>query len=627
MAIAKRWLPGCLVAGVVALAACSSGEDATGSPDVGDDAADASTPADSPSAGNDVPREDANATTCEDGDRACSEDAFTLRVCEGGEWTTTACMADQGKLCREGECVEPWRYDAPEWPTCPDVERGTPEDLRDKAQYYDDIGARLHVHPEMRWAADASLPREVVDCPDRQAAPCHGPNPAIPQEEATWEDVVEWHTGSNDGAHSGRYLASQALRYAVTGSPEVLDNLRLLMEGLRIRMEITGVPGLFTRQFVPPGIEGLECPSALHQYVPDPEKIDNQWVKIDDNGCATVRDADNEEWVTTDHCGPAEYAGWCFKDNVSVDEYASHMFALGIIARTVDDPDIQDTVRDLVGAVGHHLMDHDLTVVDWDGRITQHGRFYPMSFTDFPGFNALVSMAFVKLAAELTGDEELDAYYHDCLLQESGEDDCLNSRWELQPATPFTDYLSPDTMGLYIGEDDCKSNFNNFDLAFQAMHTLLLYEHDPDLRRLIQGHYREMMRPEGDHPKAAINHDNPWYYFMWAALKAHGPDHGHDLEAVERGICAKKQFPARQYEVGRDHFEMFEEACKGRKDTHSIVAEPIEPPDRCLHATLWAKNPFRRQVCTEKKWLVHQPGDYLLTYWMGRYYGFISEDL
>ncbi|MGC9044599.1 MAG: hypothetical protein ACP5KG_12180, partial [Myxococcota bacterium] len=42
---------------------------------------------------------------------------------------------------------------------------------------------------------------------------------------------------------------------------------------------------------------------------------------------------------------------------------------------------------------------------------------------------------------------------------------------------------------------------------------------------------------------------------------------------------------------------------------------------------LWIRNPYKLKIEPENRLLVESPEDYLLAYWMGRYYGFISEDM
>ena len=151
-------------------------------------------------------------------------------------------------------------------------------------------------------------------------------------------------------------------------------------------MQITGVPGLFTRQLIPPGVAGIACPADPARHTRRrPTRRGNVWVP-------RARGA---------------FAGWCFLDNVSQDEYVGHMFALGAVARLVDDPALRAIAVDLLGQIGHHLVAHHMQFVDWDGRPTQWGKVYPGApGGDSPGYLAVLGASFLATAADGTGDAD-----------------------------------------------------------------------------------------------------------------------------------------------------------------------------------------------------------------------------
>ena len=567
-----------------------------------------------------LPDDDSSGEPCAADTFECSDDATVLRVCSDGAWAEVDCWVASGQLCEEGACVDPWRYGSPQWSSCDDDPRATPESLTQKADYYDAIARRLHVHPQLRWASNVYLERAEAECPVGQDPPCY--ESLVSEELATYLDVETWLTGENDGLWSGLYLASQAYRYAVTGSKQALSNIELLLAGEVDRMAITGVPGLFTRQFIPPGVDGISCPTDPSSYTVDAEKDDNRWVKIEADGCVWTTDPDTLAWSASSHCGLDDYAGWCWLDNVSQDEYVGHMFALGALAQLVDDPGVQAIVTDLLGQVGEHLMVNDLAFVDWDGRLTEHGRLYPMALTDTPGYLAVMAMSFMLVAAEGSGREDLRAYYDDCLMQKNGTSECLP--WPGQKPQPFTDYLP--ALLLYMGDGSCESNWNNFSMVMANFHHLLWLERDLAVRDLLHDALdTEAMRAAED--RALIEQRNAWYDVMWAAHKRLGPDSdGPDLQAVEDAVCSLRQFPASQHSPGKDNTDLYEHDCDGRKGD-SMTADPLPVADRCGHTFLWWSNPYIRETCTERTWDIHQPGDYLLAYWMARYYGFVSEGM
>ena len=605
--------------------ACSSsdgGDSDTAPPDTG--------APDAPADGSDVTPDVAPVGDCVAGLARCAADAATLERLVDGAWQLDDDCAAQGLLCDEAACacVPPWRYGAPSFGTCADAPQATPESLAEKAAYYDDIAARLHVHPELKWIMPVRLKTEEVPCADGGDGPCHAPIKG--EAEATWEDVERWHSGENDGLWSALYMASQAYRYAATGSDDALATLKLLLEGEADRMAVTGVPGLFTRQLIPPGIDGLSCPGDDGHYTTDVEKDDNRWVQIREDGCAWVIPNETGEWTKSDHCGLDAFAGYCFLDNVSIDEYAGHMFALGAILKIVDDPDVRAVVADLLEQVGRHLMANELTFVDWDGRVTEHGRLYATSLTDPPGFNAFVSLLYILMAWEATGDQAFMDYHDDCLLQKGGLNECLS--WPLEKEIPYDQLLHQ--LMMYVGDDGCRSNWNNLSMMFCAVPLLPWFEPDPAVRALASAAFdAELMRP--DHRIAAYKQGNAWWNFLWGAHKALGPDSdGPALEIVEDGICSLKQFPASQAGRDIDNFVDHDHYCFGRlhkeesgPEHNSLAEDPIPVDERCPRTFLWWANPYNRRRCSANDAEIQQPGDYLLPYWMGRYYGFIPEDL
>jgi hypothetical protein len=559
---------------------------------------------------------------CSPGEGICSDDGLILMQCnaEGDAVSEIACMVDFGKLCENGACVDPWNHGSPDWTSCPVEPLATAETLAEKAAYFDALTPRLHIHPMLGWAAHVTLPKVEVECSGDNLPPCYAPS--VPESEATWEDVESWSTGENDGLWSGLYMASQAFRYAATGSPQALIVLRTLMEGQRVRMAITGVPGVFTRQFIPPGVPGIACPQDLNHYMPDVEKDDNQWVRVSPEGCVQTVEKDTFQWVTSSHCGLEEFAGYCWLDNVSQDEYAGHMMALVAVWKLVDDVDLKNDAARMLEDIAVHLMENDLTFVDWDGRITEHGWMFPASGRDFPGFAAAYCMPMILAGAEASGRADLRDYYDNCLMQKAGPVRCID--WPAQPVQPFTDFLP--LMMLYLGDDACRSNWNNFSMVFSMLHVLLMLERDPGTRRIIQDVLDTEVYRHGSVKDLAVQ-GNPWFNIMWAASKTLGPDSdGPAIQAVDDAICALKQFPASKRSEARDSASLYPHYCEDRLGK-SLAEHVVPVSQRCPATFLWWGNPYSRQTCAENHMHMRVPGDYLLAYWMGRYYGMIGEDL
>jgi hypothetical protein len=424
--------------------------------------------------------------------------------------------------------------------------------------------------------------------------------PGTDPETATSADVDAWWSGENDGLFSALVMAAEAYRFAVTHDPAARAALARLMQGERMRMDITGVPGLFTRQLIPPGVSGLACPTDPMQYVPSPEKRGNKWVRIDATGCASVADAGGAFHATT-HCGLAQFANWCFLDNVSQDEYVGHVFALGTIARVVDDPALRGEATDMLHQVGAHLAAHGMAFVDWDGRPTQWGKVYPGAPGDTAGYLAILGLSFAATAAR--DDAPLmDAY--------------RSLAWD--------GYL--DDIDQWSGTDGCGANWNNLSMLTASFHHLLWSERDPVRRALLAGAFDRSLAHPTETTRGILAEHNAWYEIMWAAQKPLGPGtDGPAYAAVEDAVCQLRQFPRSNHQVARDLTPLAPGVCAGRQG-ESLAALPFSIADRCAGTFAYWGNPYERSLCDAWPELIHQPGGYLLPYWMGRYYGFIAAD-
>jgi hypothetical protein len=530
---------------------------------------------------------------CEsEGEVRCSDDIARVQTCVDGFYSDRSCIPELA-LCEDGACVPRWSWGSPTWDQCDDAPLATAESLEDKASYFDEIARRLHLDPVLKSVSDLRIVAGVSE------------------EDATVADVELRELDANDGLWSALYLASQAHRYAVTGSSDALEIIRTLLEGERLRTEITGVPGLFARRYVLPGASGSSCPIDPAAYAVDPEKDDNRWVQIADDGCAQVTDPETGEWMTTDHCVDERFAGGCFFDNMSQDEVVGHVLGLSAVARLVDDTEVRDEAVALLREVSLHLVRNQMEFVDWDGRVTEHGRI----------FSPIMALAFVRTGGAVSGDAEIREFYEGCLLQRGEAPDPTCVPW-LSAFLPLDRYL--DVTLLYVGSNACQSNWNNMSMTLASLHAWLQLEDEPDMQRELRRILDESIM-RYDSPRAMVVQHNPWWNFMWAADRPLGPGtDGRDMESVRDGICALREFPASKAQIARNPGAPAHRAvCTGRLDS-SLTDAPLSPAERCLEPFLFWFNPYRLESCADDPARLGQPADYLLPYWMGRYYGFID---
>ncbi|MFA6032427.1 MAG: hypothetical protein WC889_05970 [Myxococcota bacterium] len=544
-----------------------------------------------------------------------------LWKCEGGVAVRYDCMAAQAMLCQDAKCIEPARFGNPKWGTCPDVKGGTPETLASKAAFYDTIASKIHLN------ANSNITQHITLKDGRSIQTATGQ-----------DDVQSWHTDENDGLWSGHYLASQAYRYAATGSPEALENVKSLLKGHRALQEVTGKPGIFARQFVPAATRGMTCPSNPEEYTHNfTQKSGNRWQQVAEDGCIKIYDSGAGTWKKLDNCAggstdPSQcwcidrkYAGYCWQDNVSIDSLIGSIYSMGIVYRLIDDPAVRADCADLVGKSIKTMIDNGMKFIDWDGLLTSFGSVYPLSGQEFPGFSAIMALSYVKTGAIVTGDKFFANFYRSCLLREktAPKADCS----KVVEVDSYLNFITPELVGLYKTVDGCKNNYNNFNMTFMGLHTLLWFETDVKTREYIQNQLETDIMGNGSKRDMWFQKDS-YFNFIYAATKKLGKDSsGPAYQMVEDAVCSLRQFPTtKTYPLGLDNEKNYPFDCIGRLGGKNTT-DPIPLNDRFLWIFTWSSDVYQMQTIAPTTQFMFIPADYLLPYWMGRYYGFISGDM
>ena len=170
--------------------------------------------------------------------------------------------------------------------------------------------------------------------------------------------------------HTGIYVASQALRYATTRSPESRQELVLGLDGLKFLMDVTGKPGLLSRH------------------------------------CSPATAVDDPRWLPS----PTD-PGYMWRSDVSKDQYAGFALGIGVTAALIRDPDIRERVGALASAATSHLRENDLQIIDTDGERTTFGDLDARIWGIPIGVNALIVLAIAKVAA-VTSKDPRDAEFY-----------------------------------------------------------------------------------------------------------------------------------------------------------------------------------------------------------------------
>ena len=292
-----------------------------------------------------------------------------------------------------------------------------------------------------------------------------------------------------------------------------------------------------------------------------------------------------------------------WKPDVSKDQYAGFVHGLGVAFALVDDPALRGKVAALAAAAADHLMENDLRIMDADGRPTTYGNLSGRFAGVFPmGINALIALSISKLAAVSAGQEPYTGFYS--RLIETGY--ASVAHWA---------YMAP--LGI--------NNGVNENMGYLALYPLLLLEKDPRiLERLKSGGRRTWGHVKDER--------NAFFAFVHAGAveRGAGGDPGSAAEAARAGRDALREFPESKIELpvdltrpGFDFPRAFLNSRKCLPRTTSAIPLYLRPRS----SSMWASDPYRLVGSLTRRGERENAGmDYLLAYWMGRYYGFISPE-
>lgn len=392
------------------------------------------------------------------------------------------------------------------------------------------------------------------------------------------------------GLWTAMYLASQSYRYAVTGEEQALENCRRAAMGLHDLTAVTGVPGLYGRSYQRPDFVYSTNPAGA---------------------------------VTWTESTAEGYEGWYWNYTVSKDTMDGIMFGYATALQLHTDPEVVDVVTGDVEAFINHLISNGLQIIDYDGVVTEHGRLYYSAMDDFPGFNALLVSSWIQTAIAALDRPDWEHFYYDCLMRKGDISDC--------PAVdPFDlgSYMSAIETTLATYMQNCQTSYDHIDMVFHAMDPLFKRETDPELKQRLEAVLDHGVwtssDPYADPPVHRSTH--ALYIFIYGALKGMQPGDAIFDAAISDAVCTMFRMPedrsSRDIPAGQQ-----ETACLNRMDDPN-AADIIPLEERYFDNYVWRLDPYEiPQERTATPGLVYSPEDYLLAYWMGRYYGFLSEEM
>jgi hypothetical protein len=384
-----------------------------------------------------------------------------------------------------------------------------------------------------------------------------------------------WYSDLGDACFiHGNSSAGSAFRYAVEQTPEALADAQLHAHGIDMLSHVTGIPGLLTRSYMLK--DGPYNPAQFQVFWPNSE----------------------------DHEGTGEFADYYWVGDVSIDQYSGALVGLSLLYDMVPDESVRSVVRGNIVEIADYMWQGGLRIYDADGEPTKYGDFRGYSLEGVPvpnGLSAAAALAWFKLAYHASGEQRfLDIYT-----------ELVNER--------HYDWVVANFLWVYLGY---QTKHYNVYMAFENMYTLTRLEDDPALKSIYANAFkRQLWESTGDSlrfRRARVEANptyTPWYLYSTER---------RDPEAIMKSIWQMDVFveaPLRDHLVHNSDNPDIE--VNPEKPDWSLYPLPanLRVPDMCI----WHRTPYGLDGGDDGG-RERSGHDYLLPYWMGRYYGYISPD-
>ena len=419
-------------------------------------------------------------------------------------------------------------------------------------------------------------------------------------------DLAEWtQTDSdNDGLWTSMYGAGECFAYAATGDEKARQRAQKAFEALRFLRVVTqggahpAPRGFLARSILP--VSGRD--PNLHD---SPERdrqrqlLDRRWKVITPRW---PRSADGQ---------------WYWKTDTSSDELDGHYLFYGLYydlaAKSEEE---KQRVREHVAEVTDHLLVHNFTLVDHDGRPTRWAVFSPEELNhnrdwwQERGMNSISILAYLNVAAHITGDQRYEAAARRLVEVHGYGMNALIMKSHLGPGA---------------------GNQSDDEMIFMNYYNLLKYEKDPDLRMKYALGFHNHFQNE-------LPEMNPLFNFLYAGVmqEAKFTDAFGDADLSPKGGWLEDALDTlRRIPLDRVDWPL--------RNSHRKDIVPLPPHVRERGATGLGYRVNGKVLPADERYIGHWNHDpwrldyngsgrtlgdgsiYLLPYYMGVYYGFVKE--
>ncbi|MDX1934346.1 MAG: hypothetical protein SFU56_17220 [Capsulimonadales bacterium] len=380
----------------------------------------------------------------------------------------------------------------------------------------------------------------------------------------------------NDGEHTGMYLAMESMRYAVTKDPQARENAKAAFHALEVLQQVTGTRHFIARSVLPIG-------------TPPRHEVDRTFTPLE---IAESRRQDPREKIIEKRWVPSADGKWLWKRDASSDEVDGHMFGYSHYFDLAADDEEKKRVAAQVDRIIGGIVDHGFVLRDIDGVATRWGHWNPESLVDDPtwneesGGNAIEILAFLGVAYHMTKNPR---YIEATKL--------LTGKYGYDKRAANVHFGTPSEH-THI-EDELLSMV----YPYAVTHAV-----SPELRQVMRTSMRNWHR--------FIRHDRiPFYDFVYNRYSG-------DRVPLDAAVEQLRDWPL-------DHIEWTVDN-RLREDIERDLTPGIDefrlkrlPPRSEMGLCMFDQEPYKAVIGRNGEREDRQ-NDWLMAYWMGRYYGLIG---
>lgn len=418
----------------------------------------------------------------------------------------------------------------------------------------------------------------------------------------------------------GSYIASEAFRYMTTKAPDALKNMEESVRTLDLWWRITANKGYLVRYVAP-----SDAPEDIQRIF--------------------------SENVMENHKNFSfENKLWHWKGDISRDQYQGAFFGYSMAYEATENEEIKEMIRkSIVDAVEQLMEKKTKTIIfeingnipvptqveiqyaifnshesengnatvkinidpfeqDDDGMLT----FWPnpsIYIRKVPGFNWVPDIILRSQAIQLASMFRVALQVTENVPEYSLRREAILEHYNSM-------YFEWSGMAEgWVNSNDCGDSYHGLNIAFLPVFNWVRLENDPVKKSFLQTNVLKNRMWS-----AVEDHKNVFFGYIYTSQ---ANPYENTASIITSHTDQLKQFPSPPLiSIDIDNTGKYEEnpSCKGLSKT------AIDVKDRVRAGFLWEKNPWKIKEPAEPNLLF--PGvDYLITYWMARYYGYLEDDV